>query len=400
MTVPATSGIFFDPYDANLIADPYAMFARLREEEPLYYNEQHDFYALSRYSDVHSRLADPATYSSGRGNVLELIKANIEIPPGLLVMEDPPRHDIHRRLVARMFTPRKIGQLEPMVREFCTRSLDPLIGRAGFDFIADLGAPMPMRVICMLLGIPEEIQEAVRDHSNAQVGTEDGQPMEAASSGLDDGQIFAEYITWREKHPSDDIVTELLNVEFEDETGTVRRLTRDELLMYVNVVAGAGNETTTRLIGWAGKVLAEHPDQRRELVEDHTLIPRAVEELLRLEPPAPHAARYVTRDIEHHGHEVPAGSTMMLLIGAANHDHRHFPPDGDIFDIHRPPRPHLGFGIGAHFCLGAALARLEGRIALEELLRRFPKWEVDFTTARMSTTSTVRGWDTMSAVLP
>src|SRR5690606_27855838 len=125
-------------------------------------------------------------------------------------------HDIHRRLVARMFTPRTIGRLEPMVREFCARSLDPLVGGAGFDFIADLGAPMPMRVICMLLGIPEEIQEAVRDHSNSQVSTEDGRPMTAAADGLDDGRIFAEYIDWREKHPSDDIVTELLNVEFED----------------------------------------------------------------------------------------------------------------------------------------------------------------------------------------
>lgn len=400
MTVSATSDIFFDPYDAGLIADPYPMFTRLREENPLYYNEQHDFYALSRFSDVNDCLADPATYSSARGNVLELIKANTDIPPGLLVMEDPPRHDIHRKLVARMFTPRKISQLEPMVREFCARSLDPLTGNAGFDFIADLGAPMPMRVICMLLGIPEEIQESVRDHSNAQVGTEDGRPMEAASSGLDDGQIFAEYINWREKHPSDDIVTELLNVEFEDETGTVRRLTRDELLMYVNVVAGAGNETTTRLIGWAGKVLAEHPEQRHELVQDRGLIPRTIEELLRLEPPAPHAARYVTRDVEHHGHKVAAGSTMMLLIGAANHDHRRFPPDGDIFDIHRPPQPHLGFGIGAHFCLGAALARLEGRIALDELLQRFPEWNVDLTTARMSTTSTVRGWESMPATLP
>lgn len=400
MTVPATSEVFFDPYDTGLIADPYPMFGRLREEKPLYYNEQHDFYALSRYSDVNSCLADTATYSSGRGNVLELIKAGIEIPPGLLVMEDPPRHDIHRRLVARMFTPRTISRLEPMVREFCARSLDPLVGSTGFDFIADLGAPMPMRVICMLLGIPEEIQEAVRDHSNSQVSTEDGRPMTAAADGLDDGRIFAEYIDWRENHPSDDIVTELLNVEFEDETGTVRRLTRDELLMYVNVVAGAGNETTTRLIGWAGKVLAEHPDQRRELAEDPGLIPRAIEELLRLEPPAPHAARYVTRDVEHYGHRVPAGSVMMLLIGAANHDHRRFPPDADLFDIHRPPQPHLGFGIGAHFCLGAALARLEGRIALEEVLRRFPEWNVDLTAARMSTTSTVRGWDTMPAVLP
>ena len=214
------------------------------------------------------------------------------------------------------------------------------------------------------------------------------------------GDIFGAYIDWRAEHPSDDIMTELLEVEFEDETGTVRRLTRDELLTYVNVVSGAGNETTTRLIGWAGKVLAEHPDQRRQLVEDPPLIPKAIEELLRFEPPAPHVARYVTRDVEFHGTTVPEGSVMMFLIGAANRDHRQFGPDSDTFDIHREPRRHLTFSVGTHFCLGSALARLEGRVALEEILKRFPEWEVDAANAALSPTSTVRGWDTLPTIVP
>ena len=158
-------------------------------------------------------------------------------------------------------------------------------------------------------------------------------------------------------------MTELLNVEFADETGTIRKLTREELLTYINVVAGAGNDTTTRLIGWAGKVLAEHPDQRRQLVENPTLIPRAVEELVRFEPPAPHVARYVTRDVTYYGQTVPEGVVMMMLIGAANRDHRQFGSDGDEFDVNREPALILGFSVGAHFCLGSSLARLEGRVA-------------------------------------
>jgi cytochrome P450 len=399
MTVGATSEVYFDPYDVELNADPYPMLRRLREEAPLYYNEQHDFYAVSRFADVNTALVDHDTFSSARGAILELIKANIDIPKGVVIFEDPPIHDIHRKLLARMFTPRKINDLEPKIREFCAQSLDPLIGSGRFDFVADLGAQMPMKVISMLLGIPEDDQEAVRDRANDQLRTEAGKPMKAAEQGIVTDEQFAAHIDWRADHPSDDIMTELLNVEFEDETGIVRRLTRGELLVYLNVIAGAGNETTTRLIGWAGKVLAEHPDQRRDLVENPGLISQAVEELLRYEPPAPHVARYVTRDVDWYGQTVPEGSVMMMLIGAACRDHRQYPPDGDVFDIHREARQHLAFSVGTHYCLGSALARLEGRIALEEILKRFPEWDVDLEHAHLSPTSTVRGWEAMPAVI-
>ena len=391
--------VYYDPYDVGLNADPYPMFRRLREEAPLYYNAQHDFYALSRFADVDKGLIDHGTFSSARGIILELVKANLEIPPGLLIMEDPPIHDVHRKLLARMFTPRKIAELEPKIREFCAQSLDPLIGTGRMDFVADLGAQMPMKVISMLVGIPENDQEFIRDQTNRQLRTEAGKPMNA-DHGLATGEIFAAYIDWRATHPSDDIMTELLNVEFVDETGTTRRLTRGELLIYLNVVAGAGNETTTRLIGWAGKVLAEHPDQRRELVDNPALIPQAVEELLRFEPPAPHAARYVTRDVSFYGQTVPEGAVMMMLIGAACRDDRQFGADSEEFNIHRPARQHMAFSVGTHFCLGSALARLEGRIALEEILKRFPEWEVDLANARLSPTSTVRGWESMPARIP
>ena len=395
---PSTA-VYFDPYDVEINADPYPAFARLREEAPLYYNEQYDFYALSRFADVNKALVDHETFSSARGAIVELIKANIDIPPGTVIFEDPPIHDIHRKLLARMFTPRKVNALEPKIREYCAQALDPLVGTGRFDFVADLGAIMPMQVISALLGIPEDDQVMVREHTNATMRTEAGKPMEA-DSGFVTGELFETYIDWRVDHPSDDIMTELLNAEFIDETGTTRTLTRVELLTYLNVVAGAGNETTTRLIGWAGKVLAEHPDQRRELVENPALIPQAIEELLRFEPPAPHVARYVTRDVEFHGQTVPEGSVMMMLIGAAVRDHRQFPPDGDVFDIHREARQHLAFSVGTHYCLGSALARLEGRVALEEILKRFPEWDVDMTNASLSPTSTVRGWESMPALVP
>jgi cytochrome P450 len=343
-------------------------------------------------------LVDFQTFSSAKGAILELIKANIEIPSGVLLFEDPPIHDIHRKLLSRMFTPRKINELESKIREFCAHSLDPLVGTDRFDFVADLGAQMPMRVIGMLLGVPEEFQEAARDRANANLRTEAGKPMDATAENMMNGEFFGQFIDWRAEHPSDDIMTELLRVEFEDEIGTVRRLRRDELLTYISVVSGAGNETTTRLIGWTGKVLAEHPDQRRALVADRSLIPAAIEELLRYEPPAPHVARYVTRDVEYYGRRVPEGSVIMMLIGAANRDHRQFPPDGDVFDIRREARQHLTFSVGTHYCLGSALARLEGRIALEEILKRFPEWEIDLSECKLSPTSTVRGWETMPAV--
>lgn len=389
----------YDPYDVAINADPYPTFRRLREHAPLYRNAEYDFWALSRFDDVERGLKDWATFRSGRGGILEVIKAGITMPPGVLIFEDPPIHTAHRGLLSRVFTPKRVSALEPQVRGFCARSLDPLVGAGGFDFIADLGAQMPMRVIGMLLGIPEADQEAVRDRSDARLRTESGQPMVVSEGGLATGEIFAEYIDWRARHPSDDLMTQLLNAEFTDEAGTTRRLTREELLTLINVVAGAGNETTTRLIGWTGKVLADHPDQRRQLAEDPTLIPNAIEELLRYEPPAPHVARYVAHDVELHGATVPEGAVMMLLVGSANRDDRRF-PDGDRFDIHRRVGQHLTFGYGIHFCLGAALARLEGRIALDEVLKRFPEWDVDTARAQLSPTSTVRGWETLPVTTP
>jgi cytochrome P450 len=388
--------VYYDPYDFEIDADPYPTFRRMRDEAPLYFNEKYDFYALTRFEDVERASLEWRTYISGRGSVLELIKSGMEMPPGIILFEDPPAHDLHRGLLSRVFTPRRMNAIEPKVREFCARSLDPLVGSGRFDFVHDLGAQMPMRTIGMLLGIPEADQEALRDRLDEGFKLEDGTMPErteetyGASLGLGDG--FEEYIEWRSKHPSDDLMTELLHAEFEDEKGELRKLTREEVLNYVGLVAGAGNETTTRLIGWTGKVLADHPDQRQMLVDDPTLVPAAIEELLRYEAPSPVQARYVTKDVEHHGRVVPEGSIMCLITASANRDERRF-DDADRFDILRSIDHHLTFGFGIHFCLGAALARLEGRVALDEVLKRFPTWEVDWDNAQQAHTTTVRGWD-------
>jgi len=395
------SDIYYDPYDFEIDSDPYPVWRRLRDERPLYYNERYEFFALSRFEDVDQCSRDWETYISGKGTILELIKSDIELPPGSIIFEDPPTHHIHRRLLSRVFTPRNINDLEPKIRGFCARSLDPLVEKGRFDFIADLGAQMPMRTIGMLLGIPEADQEALRDRIDDGLRLAEGAMPDvdaAFGEGINAADAFAEYIEWRSTHPSDDLMTDLLNAEFEDETGTVRRLTRQEVLSYVNLIAAAGNETTTRLIGWTGKVLAEHPDQLRQLAEDRGLVPNAIEELLRYESPSPVQARYVTRDVEHHGRSVPAGSAILLLTASANRDERRF-PDADRFDIRRRIDHHLAFGYGIHFCLGSALARLEGRIALDEVLQRFPSWEVDWDGAVQARTSTVRGWERLPVVV-
>ena len=390
----ATSELVYDPYDHDTIFNPHALFRRLRDEAPLFYSEQYDFYAISRFEDIERTLVNREAFISRKGVTLDILKSGMEIPPGTLIFEDPPTHGIHRALLSRMFTPKRIGALEPEIRALCVRLLDPLVGAGGFDFVVDVGSEIPMRVISMLVGIPESDQETVRDHFQGQRA--DDKAFEAGSLS---GAIFAEYIDWRVEHPSDDIMTQLLNAEFEDETGAPRRLTRDELLAYVNIVAAAGNETTRVLIGFMGKLLSENPDQRRLLVEDPTLVPNAVEEILRLEPNTLQNCRYVANDVEYHGQGVPAGSIMVTLTPSGNRDERHF-VDADRLDVRRELDHHLAFGFGPHYCLGQALARLEARIVLEEVLRRFPEWDADLDNARFMYHSDNRGYESLPVAVP
>jgi cytochrome P450 len=393
-----TASVYYDPYNVDITADPYPTYRRLREEAPLYYNEEFDFYALSRYADIEKALLNAATFISGKGGIIELIRAGIEMPPGVFIFEDPPAHTLHRRLMSRVFSPRNVAELEDKVRHFTAQCLDPLIGSDGFDVIARVGAQVPMKTISMLLGIPEADQESIRDYADASLRTEAGKPMDVPTDGFLTAGVFGDYIDWRTKHPSDDLMTDLLQAEFTDEHGVTRRMDRQELLIYLEVISGAGNETTNRLIGWTAKVLAEHPDQRREVAGDLSLVPNTIEEILRFEPPAHHTARVTSQEVELLDTKVPEDSIVVMLLGSANRDDRRH-PDGDRFDIHRDIGQMLTFGNGIHLCLGAALARLEGRIVLEELLKRFPDWDVDLSAAHLSPTSTVRGWETLPVVI-
>lgn len=387
--------IYYDPYDFEIDADPHPVWRRMRDEAPLYRNDRYEFWALSRFEDVAAGLADWRTYSSARGTVLEFLRNRVKFPPGTILFEDPPLHDAHRALLARLFTPRRIAEIEPQVRAYCARSLDPLVGSGRLDFIADLGSQMPMRVIGMLLGIPEEDQEEIRDNLDAGMNLAEGKSADTEPQ-LFPSARFAEYIEWRRKNPSDDLMTELLNARFVDDEGVTRTLRDDELLGYIGLLSGAGNETTTRLIGWTGYLLDRFPDQRRLIAEDRSLIPNAIEEILRYEAPSPVQARYVMRDVELHGTRVPEGSSLLLLNGSANRDEREF-ADPDRLDVRRKNVRHLSFGYGIHFCLGASLARLEGCVALDEVLARWPSWQIDHDAAAMAHTSTVRGWKSLPA---
>jgi cytochrome P450 len=400
MVIASDTDVYYDPYDASITANPYPVYARLREEAPIYYNERYTFWALSRHADVEKALLNWETFSSSRGDILELVQSDFDMPPGVMMFQDPPMHTMLRGLMSRVFTPRRMAEIEDQIRQFCVRCLDPLVGSDGFDIVAELAAMMPMRVIGMLLGIREHDQLGFRDASDANLRTRPGAPMKVLKAdAIADGRMYADYVDWRAEHPSNDLMTALLNVEFEDEHGVTRKLTRKEVLHYTQVVAGAGNETTGRLIGWLAKVLAEHPDQRRQVREDRSLLNRVVDETLRYEPTGPHIARYVARDFECYGTTVPAGSAILLLFGAANRDPSRY-ADPDTFNIDRDNISHLTFGKGLHYCLGANLARLEGRVALDELLNRFPEWEIDYGGAQLAPTSTVRGWERLRIVLP
>jgi len=385
--------LYWDPVDPSLRDDPYPLWARLRDEAPAYHNDSLDFYVLSRYHDVEAAHLDPRTYSSSHGTTLELMSPD-PIPGGQIIYLDPPEHTKLRALVSRAFTPRHMAQLDGRVRDICAGLLDAQVGKPSFDYVQEFAAILPPTVISSLLGVPPSDREYLRGVVDAVFHIEPGvgminQTSITAVQTID--AYLAELIRERRAAPRDDLLTALATAEITDEDGSVRRLQDDEAADFGKTLFIAGSETVARLIGWAGWVFAEHPDQRAELADDPSLIPNTVEELLRYEAPSPVQARWTMRDVEIHGTTIPADSKVVLLTGAAGRDERKY-PEPDRFDIHRVFDHHVSFGYGIHFCIGAALARTEGRIAIEETLRRWPTWEVDRDNAHLLYTSTVRGY--------
>lgn len=385
--------LYWDPFAVEIDSEPYEIWRRLRDEAPVYRNDRFDFYALSRYDDVESAHRDPKTFSSAHGTVLELMQAE-PLPTAQMIFLDPPEHTRLRSLVSRAFTPRRVSSLESHIRSVCRELLDGQAAADRFDYVQAFAARLPSIVISTLIGVPPDEQEEVRRlidlmfHLDPVAGMVNDTALDAQI------QIHERVMRWladRDARPADNMLSDLLRAEIDAEHGGRRNLTREECADFAILLIGAGTETVARLLGWAAVVLARHPDQRAELVEDPRLVPAAVEELLRYEAPSPVQGRWTTADVERHGTLIPAGSKVLLLTGSAGRDERRY-PDADRFDIHRVTEHHLSFGYGIHFCLGAALARMEGRIALEETLARWPAWEVDLSASTRLHTSTVRGW--------
>jgi cytochrome P450 len=394
--------LYYDPFDYEVDANVHAIWRRLRDEAPIYRNDKYNFWALSRYDDVLDAILDTERFSSVHGTTLDMMGPD-PFPISMLIFMDPPVHTWHRKVINRAFTPRKIAGLEERVVTICHNLLDQLEGRNEFDFVQEYAGIIPPTMIMTLVGFPEDMVEEWRKGIDSMLtvmpdGTMDEQRSAAmgaidsveASAGNLLLQLLPELMKERRKEPKEDLLSVLVHAEV-DENSTLRRLTDEEIFGFVMLLSGAGSETVARLLGWVATLLDRHPDQRAELVSTPELIPNAIEECLRYEAPSPVQGRWVMKDVEFHGQIVTKGSKILLINGSANRDNRHF-PEGDRFDIHRNIDRHLSFGYGAHFCVGGALARLEGHVALRELLRRFPTWDVDYEHAEMIHTASVRGY--------
>ncbi|HVM98455.1 MAG TPA: cytochrome P450 [Candidatus Acidoferrales bacterium] len=379
------SPLVYDPYAYEIHDDPYPTYKRLRDEAPAYRNDERGFWALSRFQDVYDAMHDWQTFSSQGGVALE---GSGKAPPMIIAM-DPPRQVKLRRLVSSVFTPRRVAQMEPQIRALTLKHLLPLLDRGEIDFIQDFSGKLPMDVISVMLGVPESDQDKLRQWSDLLLHREPGNPnvtpagMEAAGNLV---RYFATDLQRRRQQPGDDLISGLLAAEIEGE-----RLADDEILGFCFLLIIAGNETTTKMLGNAAYLLWKHPDQRRLLVREPRRIADAVEEVVRFDNSTQMLARVLTRDVELHGMMLPKGDRVILLLGAGNRDERVFERANE-FDITRPPQQHLAFGFGIHVCLGASLARLEGRVALEEVLSRLPDYEIDEARMERVHSPNVRGY--------
>jgi cytochrome P450 len=388
----AGTDLLYDPASYALQENPFPTYRRMQEESPLHHNPELGFWALTRFEDVIQGLTDHVALSSSRGTLIEQI-AGGEPPPDMMIFTDPPRHDALRKLVSRAFTPRRVAALEVDIRAMCTRWLDPVAETGAGEIVADLAGRLPMAVIARLLGAPAKDNARLKELSDRLLHREEGSVAksdDAVAAGSELFVYFSELIGERRQQPADDMITDLIQAELLGPDGKTQRLNEMELIMFCLLLGVAGNETTSKLIATGTVVLADFPGERARLAEDPRLWSSAVEELLRFDPPSHYQGRVTTRDLRWHGKTVPAGSTVLLVNGAANRDPREF-HDPQLFVADRNIERHLALGHGIHHCLGAALARLETRVALEELVRRFPTYDIDGPRVERFHSSNVRG---------
>lgn len=386
------SPVEYNPYAFAVHDDPYVVYRRLREEAPAYWNEELQFWTLSRFDDVLEAFRDFETFSSAGGVALE---ARYPIGEPMadfhqMIDKDPPDHTGLRKLVSRVFTGRRVAAMEGEIREIFNGYLDRIIDVGEAEVINDLSSPFPMDVICSVLGVPPADREELRSYSDQIMVRNDGSieiPEVAAKGMFGMLEYFVGDLAKRKAGGSEGLISDLMTLEVDGEA-----LTEAELLGFCILFVIAGHETTTKMVANTLELLSRHPDQLAAVVEDPGLVPGLIEEVLRFHNSTQYMHRTLTRDIEMHGQQMHAGDSVLLLIGAANHDDREFGETAEEFDIMRRPPRHLGFGYGAHFCLGAALARMEGKVAVEEFLRRLPDYRVDHEKKVRFHSSNVTGW--------
>lgn len=379
----------FDPFSEVYFEDPYELYRRLRDEAPVHHNERYGFWALARYDDVVAAHKDWRTFSSSHGVDLHSLSSDPERIRSYrsIIMMDPPEHERMRSLVSRVFTPRAVQALEPMVREVINSFADDIGDASSFDAVEHFAGPFPVEVICRILGVPAPDRQQIRHWIDLQLHREPGRvgpTPEGEQAGIEGGAYYFALVQEKRRHPSDDMLSRLVEAGLDD----------IEVAAFASTVGGAGSETVTKLVANAFVLFARHPDQWRQVVDDPSCIPTAVEEVLRYWPPSQYQGRFSLRDSEWHGVTVPAGSPVLLLTGAATRDERAY-ADPDTFDIARTPGHALGFGLGLHSCLGAALARMESRIALEEIARRWPGFQVDESGLRRVSMANVAGYSSV-----
>jgi cytochrome P450 len=391
--------VVFDPYSDDYFDSPFETYRRMRDEAPLYYSDKYDFWALTRYDDVSAAIRDHETFSSAKGVTLDIVKAAAASDdPGsvtgkIIISLDPPEHDRMRKLVNRVFTPRAVASLESLVRDVINQYVKQL-DRSSFDAVADFAALFPVEIITTMLGVPAADRQQLRLWLDKSLERDGGIGMstESMDAVMKSGAYYYDLIQQRRANPQDDMISRLIEAEV-TEDGVIRRLDDVEITGFCTLLGGAGAETVTKLVGNAVVVFADNPDQWQKLQQDRSKIPAAFEELLRYEGPSQYQIRTTTRDVTLHDRTIPEGDAVLLINGSASRDERFF-PDADRFDIDRQRKVgyNLNFGYGIHSCLGAALARMEGRMALETLLDLIPRYEIDRSGLQRVHMTNVLGW--------
>lgn len=390
--------VVFDPFSEEYFNNPFDIYRRMREETPLYYDEKEDFYALTRHEDVAAAFKDFETYSSARGCDLAMVRKGISPEQKSIIFMDPPEHRHMRSLLNKAFTPRAVQSQ----RETVIEVIDKYLGAAdpdSFDVVQDFSGPFPVEVITRMAGVPEEYRQQVRHWIDTSLHREPGQ-IEITEAGMqaniDTAMYYFGLVQQRREDPQDDMISRLIAAEIPGEDGQLRKLDDIEITGFATLLGGAGAETVTKLLGNAAVIFARHPEQWQKLLDDPGKVPGAVEELLRYEGPVQYNVRYTLKEAHVSGGVIPPGKPVFLIGASANRDSDAF-TDGDTFDIERDQTEaqHLGLGYGIHSCLGAALARMESRIALEKLLEFMPRYEVEWDRLERVHMQNVAGWHTV-----